>query len=34
MEEIFGLQKYLAIKSEMKNLEGLEHFLGIKVALS
>ena len=34
MEEISGLQKYLAIKSEMKNLEGLEHFLGIKVALS
>ena len=28
------LQKYLAIKSERKNLEGLEHFLGIKAALS
>ena len=33
-EEIIDLQKHLANEFEMKNLEGLKYFLGIKVARS
>ena len=34
MEEISRLQRKLAIEFEMKNLEGLKYFLGIKVSKS
>ena len=33
-EEIFSLQKHLTTEFEMKKLEGLKYFLGIKVDLS